>query len=408
MRGALVPELRFPEFEGEWAEAKLGSIANFSKGKGISKADIDKEGKTPCVRYGELYTIYKTEIRHPVSSTNVAVSELKLSEGSEVIIPASGEDAKDIATAVAVLEAGIALGGDLNIIRGQFDPRFLANMLSGKKRLTLAALAQGNSVVHLYPSQLSSLTIAMPSDGEQQKIASFLDAISRKITLLTEKKTALEDYKRGVMQRLFSGALRFTQDDGTPFPDWEKRVLGDVLPRVRRKNDELCDNVLTISAQAGLVSQTDYFNKSVAGKDLSGYYLLKKGDFAYNKSYSKGYPMGAIKRLNKYDDGVVSSLYICFATEDESEGQFYEQYFESGEMNHALSRITQEGARNHGLLNIAVGDFFNQLRIPYPHPDEQRKIADFLSAIDAKIDAVSSQISEMETFKNGLLQKMFV
>lgn len=403
-----VPKLRFPEFDGGWDKSRLGEIASFSKGKGISKADIVPGGITPCIRYGELYTHYGTSIGEIVSATNVANRELVLSEGGEVIVPASGEDAKDIATAAVVLEKGVALGGDLNVVHSNMDGLFLASYLSGKKRMTLAALAQGNSVVHLYPTQLGSLELHVPSLPEQKKIAAFLGAMDEKLTALCKKRDLLVTYKRGAMQQIFSQDIRFTRDDGTTFSDWQEKRMGDVFTRVTRKNSENNLNVLTISAQQGLVSQQDYFNKSVSAQDVTAYYLLRKGDFAYNKSYSKGYPMGAIKRLNDYETGVVSTLYICFSAADERAAMFFEQYFDSGGLNRELHKIAQEGARNHGLLNLSVVEFFRDIVLPFPHPDEQQKITEFLSAVDAKIDAVAAQITQMKAFKKGLLQQMFV
>lgn len=218
----------------------------------------------------------------------------------------------------------------------------------------------------------------------------------------------LQEYKRGVMQKIFSQELRFTQDDGSAFPNWEEKKLGDVFSRVTRKNSENNKNVLTISAQQGLINQEEFFNKSVSAKDVTGYYLLKKNEFAYNKSYSKGYPMGAIKRLTKYNKGVVSTLYICFKAKNELEVNFYEQYFNSGFLNKELHKIAQEGARNHGLLNLSVVEFFRDILILEPSIKEQEKIADFLSTIDNKIEAISNQIEQVERFKKGLLQKMFV
>jgi type I restriction enzyme M protein len=218
----------------------------------------------------------------------------------------------------------------------------------------------------------------------------------------------LQTYKRGVMQKLFSQQIRFKRDDGMPFPDWQKKKLGEVFERITRKNEENNLNTLTISAQHGLINQRDFFNKSVSADDLTGYYLLKQGDFAYNKSYSNGYPMGAIKRLSFYEKGVVSTLYICFSTSNEVEAQFYEKYFEGGFLNHELSKIAQEGARNHGLLNISVVEFFRDITLDYPNTEEQEKIADFFISIDKKIEAVAKQMNLTEQFKQGLTQKKFV
>ncbi len=175
-----VPNLRFPEFEGEWKMKKLGEIATFSKGKGISKSDIEENGITECIRYGELYTHYREVINEIRSNTNVNISTLVLSEENDVIIPASGETKIDIATASCVLKAGIALGGDLNIIKTENNGVFLSYYLNSKKKMEIANLAQGISVVHLYSSQLASLSLSLPKLNEQSKISSFLGLVDER------------------------------------------------------------------------------------------------------------------------------------------------------------------------------------------------------------------------------------
>ena len=202
--------------------------------------------------------------------------------------------------------------------------------------------------------------------------------------------------------------IRFKKDDGSEFCEWEEKSLGEIFKRITTKNKENNPNVLTISAQFGLINQEKFFNKSVSAKDVTGYYLLENGDFAYNKSYSNGYPMGAIKRLNKYDKGVVSTLYICFRINSGYDSSFYEKYFNSGFLNRELHKIAQEGARNHGLLNISVVEFFNDIKIPVPVYEEQTKIANFLSSIDTKIEQVQNQLKQTKEFKKALLQQMFV
>jgi len=332
---------------------------------------------------------------------------LALSEANDIIIPASGETQIDIAKASCVLKSGVALGGDLNIIKTPNNGVFLSYYLNSKKKIDIAQLAQGISVVHLYAVQLSKLQLRIPSLPEQQKIASFFTAIDQKISQLRRKKTLLEQYKKGIMQKIFSQEIRFRDENGQVFPKWEKRKLGVISNRITRKNAEVNSNVLTISAQYGLVSQLDFFNKSVAANDLSGYYLLNKDDFTYNKSYSAGYPMGAFKRLKLYDKGVVSTLYICFSFVSGVNLSFMEHYFESGKHNREIEKVAQEGARNHGLLNVGVGDFFST-EVILPSLQEQTKIANFLSAIDDKINHTQKQIDKAEVWKKGLMQKMFI
>jgi type I restriction enzyme, S subunit len=184
-----VPQLRFPEFSGEWIEHKLGYIARFSKGKGISKADIIDDGSFECIRYGELYTRYSETIQDVHSKTNLDTKDLVLSEYNDVIIPASGESQIDIATASCVLKDDVALSGDINIIKTPENGVFLAYYLNNAKKIDIARLAQGISVVHLYSSQLKTLGLLLPIQEEQQKIASFLTTVDSKIEQLT-KKTA--------------------------------------------------------------------------------------------------------------------------------------------------------------------------------------------------------------------------
>ena len=196
--------------------------------------------------------------------------------------------------------------------------------------------------------------------------------------------------------------LRFPEFKG----EWERKKLGEVAERVTTKNSIGIDNVLTISAQYGLLSQLEFFNKSVSAKDVTGYYLLSKDDFAYNKSYSNGYPMGAIKRLNRYENGVVSTLYICFRNKKDFDNSFAEQYFETGNQNIEIEKVAQEGARNHGLLNIGVKDFFD-IQITIPTLPEQKRIASFFTALDQKIAELKQKKNLLENYKKGVMQKLF-
>ena len=189
--------------------------------------------------------------------------------------------------------------------------------------------------------------------------------------------------------------------------EWCYQSLSKYVNRITTKNkNNESDLVLTISAQYGLVDQTFFFNRSVSSSNLTGYYLLNNGDFAYNKSYSNGYPWGAIKRLNKYNQGVVSSLYICFKTNNLIDSNFLEQYFETNKWYQQISEVSVEGARNHGLLNIAVNDFFNTKHY-IPSIKEQEKISKFLSLLDKKIELQSKKIEDLKLFKKGLSNNIF-
>ena len=178
--------------------------------------------------------------------------------------------------------------------------------------------------------------------------------------------------------------------------------------RITERNKENNKNVLTISAQYGLVSQFDFFSKNIASTDVSNYYLISKGDFAYNKSRSQGHPYGAIKSLRLYEKGVVSPLYICFRrTNSDIDNGFIEYYFDTNLIDDEIGQIAQEGARNHGLLNISTGDFFDNVSITLPSLPEQRKIASCLSTMDDQINAYTEKVAMLGQYKKGLMQRMF-
>jgi type I restriction enzyme S subunit len=200
-------QLRFKDEKGkdypDWEEKRLGDIAIFLKGKGISKIDLVEGGDTPCIRYGELYTKYSETIYEVKSRTNIPLKDLVLSELDDVIIPASGETQIDIATASCVRKEKIALGGDLNVIRSSSDGVFLAYYLNNALKHSIARLSQGSSVMHLYSSQLKTLKLSVPPKVEQQKIATYLSGIDTKIESVNSQITQTQTFKKGLLQQMF-------------------------------------------------------------------------------------------------------------------------------------------------------------------------------------------------------------
>lgn len=184
---------------------------------------------------------------------------------------------------------------------------------------------------------------------------------------------------------------------------WRVEKLSDFAERVTRKNSNNETNLpLTISSKDGLVDQISYFNKTVASKDMSGYYLLRNGEYAYNKSYSVGYDFGSIKRLERYPVGALSTLYICFALK-KHDTDFIKAYFDSLKWYKEIYMISAEGARNHGLLNVPTDEFFATKHYLPENTAEQRKIADFLIALDRRIDAQQSLVDNLKKYKRGAI-----
>ena len=188
---------------------------------------------------------------------------------------------------------------------------------------------------------------------------------------------------------------------------WKAEKLSDFADRVTRKNTNNETSLpLTISSKDGLVDQISYFNKTVASKDMSGYYLLKNGEYAYNKSYSVGYDFGSVKRLDRYDMGALSTLYICFALK-KHDSDFIKAYFDSLKWYREIYMISAEGARNHGLLNVPTDEFFDAKHYIPQDLAEQQKIANFMIALERRIEAQQSLVDNLKKYKRGLLNKVF-
>ena len=242
---------------------------------------------------------------------------------------------------------------------------------------------------------------------EQRKIANFLIAIDKKIAAQQSLVDNLKKYKRGVFESIFTRKLRLVPKARQS--DWIAFKLSDFATRITRKNNGATDIPLTISAQYGLIDQRDFFSKVVASSDMSGYYLLRRGEYAYNRSTSNDYPFGSIKRLELYNEGAVSTLYLCFAIkEDVVLSNFAKWYFESSQWHRGVNEICAEGARNHGLLNVPTDGFFDTVHILPSDIEEQAQIAAFLSRVHDKLAKAQEELDKLIGLRNGLMQQLFI
>lgn len=259
--------------------------------------------------------------------------------------------------------------------------------------------------------EYASFPIFTTTLKEENKISSLLSLIDERIATQNKIIEDLKKLKSAICEKLFS-----SPKDKQPqirlygfFGDWHFVRLSDICHRICRKNTgEQCKQVLTIAAQYGLVSQEEFFNKNVASENLSGYYLLQKGDFAYNKSYSGDYVWGTVKRLDNYEQGVLSPLYICFRPDPARvDSDFLIYYFESKKWHKTVANIAGEGARNHGLLNISVVDYFNTIHC-IPSMDEQKQIAQIIGTLLSKIAREQRMLNCYAAQRQYLLRQMFI
>mgnify|MGYP006081302847 CR=1 FL=1 len=286
----------------------------------------------------------------------------------------------------------------------KINSTFLVNYLRSPRVQHLLLTKAGSSTIpDLNHKDFYSIEFPLPPLPEQKKIAKILSTWDESIITTEQLLANSQQQKKSLMQQLLTGKKRFPG-----FKDeWKVLHLGDIFSRVTKKNTEVNTNVVTISAQQGLIRQEEFFKKTVASDILNNYFLLEKGQFAYNKSYSNGYPMGAIKRLNRYEKGVVTTLYICFEVSDFERccPVYFEQYFDSGLLNKGLSQIAHEGGRAHGLLNVKPSDFF-KLKITTPTLPEQQKTANTLTIADAEITTLQQKLDRLKQEKKALMQQL--
>ena len=389
---------------GEWGE--------FYYGRSCPKWLVTEDAITPCVRYGELYTKFGSKIDEIYSYTNMPVDNLRFSKGNEVLIPRVGEDPMDYNHCTWLSIPGVAIGEMISVFNTTQSPLFSAIMFNATLQREFAMRVEGGSVTNLYYDKLKNIDVLYPTMEEQKEIARYFSTLDHLITLHQRKCDETKKLKKFMLQKMFpkngekNPEIRFAGFTD----DWEQRKLGEVCERINRKNKENeSDLPLTISSQHGLIDQRDFFNKVVAAKDMSEYYLLQKGEFAYNKSYSNGYDYGSIKRLNSYEKGCLSTLYICFKLiSDKVNSDYLECYFDTLGWYHNVSQICAEGARNHGLLNVDVKAFFTEVTVKFPvDVKEQQQISAILHYLDHLITLHQRKCDNLKLIKKFMLQNMF-
>ena len=261
----------------------------------------------------------------------------------------------------------------------------------------------GTNISNLSQQILSGIRLPSFTIQEQLDYLQRVDIWDAAIEKATALLAALEQRKQGLMQQLLTGRRRLKGFKGK----WNEVTLDNVLERITRKNSDSCNNALTVSAQRGLVAQGSYFAKQIAAEANEHYVLLKRGEFAYNRSAANGYPFGAIKRLDSHEEGIVSTLCLCFGIrhEDVLDSDFLVWLIEAGRLNRAICKIAHEGARSHGLLNVTAKDFFD-IKTTVPGFPEQRAIAAIMNDTQTEIDALRGQVEAVKTQKRALMQKL--
>ncbi len=391
------PVIRFKGYEDDWEQRKLSDCVEFLDTMRRPLKEGDRE-KGPYPYYG-------------ASGIVDYVSDYIFDE-ELVLLSEDGANITDRNYPVCFLASGKYWVNNhahvLKTYRGN-ENNFICNSL---ERMDFTQYNSGMAMPKLNKDVCRNIPLFCPSFAEQKEIGDYFRNIDHLITLHQRKCEQTKTLKKYMLQNMFP-------QDGEKVPairfegftdDWEQRKLGDLTERVTRKNQDLVSELpLTISAQYGLIDQNEFFDKRVASKDVSGYYLIKNGEFAYNKSTSSDAPWGAIKRLDRYENGVLSTLYIVFSIKDNVpiDSDFLVSYYSTNLWHKGIHEIAAEGARNHGLLNIAPSDFFETKLMVPQDIEEQRKIGKYFAQLDTLITLHQRKCEDLQKLKKFMLQNMF-
>ncbi|WP_376713312.1 restriction endonuclease subunit S [Enterococcus raffinosus] len=399
------PTLRFPEFTDDWELRKLGELAIFSKGNGYTKNDLTEKGN-PIVLYGRLYTKYETVINEVDTFVEMKDKSV-VSQGNEVVVPASGETAEDISRASVVGTKGLILGGDLNIIKlnNEINSIFLALTISnGTQQKEMIKRAQGKSVVHLHNSDLKQLNLLYPNFEEQSKIGSFFKQFDEAIALHQRKLDLLKEQKKGYLQKMFpkNGAkvpeLRFAGFAD----DWDVRKFGELYKKVNEKNDLSFgkDRVISVAnmyfKDTGNIRSDDAYMKT--------YNIFRTGDIAFEGNRSKHFAYGRFVE-NTIGDGIVSHVFDVFRPIQQFDLNYWKYAIHN---ERVMGPILMTATTSSTMMTNLVAKDFLKRAILVPSYSEQETIGSFFKQLDDNIALHQRKLDLLKEQKKGFLQKMFV
>ena len=413
-KGETVPKIRFKGFEGEWEEVKLSSFA-----KRIKRRNSCMESTLALTIASALGLVSQNDyFNNSVVGANIR--NYYLLKRGEFAYNKSYSNGYPFGSVKRLDRYEQGILSTLYIvftiddsISSDYLTHFFDTTLWHKDVAERAAEgARNHGLLNISAEDFLDIAIWKPrSIEEQQHIASYFTSLDKQIALQTQRLEKLRQIKAASLQAMFPQKgetvpkIRFKGFEG----EWEEVKLSSFAKRIKRRNSCMESTLaLTIASALGLVSQNDYFNNSVVGANIRNYYLLKRGEFAYNKSYSNGYPFGSVKRLDRYEQGILSTLYIVFTIDDSISSDYLTHFFDTTLWHKDVAERAAEGARNHGLLNISAEDFLD-IAIWKPRSiEEQQHIASYFTSLDKQIALQTQQLEKLRQIKAACLDKMFV
>lgn len=410
-----VPSLRFAGFDEEWEEKKLGEVFSFRTTNSFSRECLSHEsGEVKNIHYGDIHTKFRslfdiTKEAVPFINKDIPIQKIPVDtfckEGDLIIADAS-EDYEDIGKCIEIVNLNNerVLAG-LHTLQARPDLHEMYIGFSGQMvksnniRRQIEKIAQGSKVLSISTGRLAQINISFPALPEQQKIASFLTAVDEKLQALKQQKNLLEQYKKGMMQKIISQEIRFKDDEGKEFGEWETRKACAVFKNHTNKNHNGDLPILAVTQNKGAILRDNLDMKIISSEvSIKSYKIVEAGDFIISlRSFQ-----GGIEYSNVF--GICSPVYTVLKPKIEINNLFFREYLKKSDFIQQLNG-TVEGIRDGKQISYNA---FSTLDLTFPTLPEQTKIANFLSAIDEKISHCQVQITKMEQYKKGLLQQLFV
>lgn len=420
------PKILFKGFEDDvWISSQFEEIFELIKNNSLSRAELSSEGRIGNIHYGDVLVKYG----ECLDTSSDSITYIRNDEIGEDLYRRGALKSGDIIFVDAAEDNTVGKCSELicndeeQIVSGlhtiacrpkiEITKRYLGYYLnSNAYHNQLLPHIQGTKVSSISRKAIVTTSIVYPfAQRVQELIATYFYRLDNLISTSISRLASLKQVKEASLQAMFPQKgetvpkIRFKGFEG----EWEKVKLSSFAKRIKRKNSCMESTLaLTIASALGLVSQNDYFNNSVVGANIRNYYLLKRGEFAYNKSYSNGYPFGSVKRLDRYEQGILSTLYIVFTIDDSISSDYLTHFFDTTLWHNDVAERAAEGARNHGLLNISAEDFLD-IAIWKPRSiEEQQHIASYFTSLDKQIALQTQRLEKLRQIKAACLDKMFV
>lgn len=409
------PKIRFNN--NSWQKHKVGELCDLLTGYPFPGDKILNRGKNLLMRginITEGRIRHSDEIDRYYNEDTIGLEKYRLQVGDLVIGMDGSKVGKNSALVTSKENYSLLVQ---RVARLRNEDKNLINLIqiavgSDKFIKYVEEMKTSSAIPHISPADIRNFPLSLPEDSNERRlVASYFTSLDSQISASTSRLASLKQMKAASLQAMFP-------QEGETVPkirfkgfeeEWKKVKLNSFAKRVTRKNSHLESTLaLTIASAHGLVSQIDYFNNLVVGSNIRNYYLLKKGEFAYNKSYSNGYPFGSVKRLERYEQGILSTLYITFSIDNSISSDYLTHFFDTNLWHKEVAERAAEGARNHGLLNIGANDFLD-INIWKPESKaEQQAIASYFTSLDRQISLQSQRLEKLKQIKSACLDKMFV